>query len=260
MSTIRNALILICSVSAMVALQASSAASVVSRVAQVIGNAHYDTGLGAVPRAVDDAKQLAETLKKTGFQVVLASDVDQAQMKRAIAVFGDKLVAAGPTATGLFFYTGHGVQIGGQNFLIPIGADIARAADVDLEAINLETILEQMQFAGAATNILMIDASRNNPLQRGFRSVSGGLAHISGSYPGVFISYAAAPGTVVIDSAGPHSAYVTALVDGLLTPGQNIDDLFRHVRVAVLTATKGRQVTSDSSTLAEPFYFVPQGN
>src|SRR5690348_2903162 len=141
------------------------AAQAEPRIALVIGNSHYGADIGSMPNPVNDAGLMAQALQQTGFTVIKVTDADQKKMKRAIADFGDKLSAAGPNATGLFFYAGHGVQVGGTNYLVPIGADISKAADVDIESVSADTVLQQMEFAGSRVNIVVLDACRNNPLQ-----------------------------------------------------------------------------------------------
>lgn len=227
------------------------------RVALVIGNAHYGGNLGTLPNTLADARLMAETLQKAGFSVIEVEDADKKRMKAAIAQFGDKLTESGAASTGLFFYAGHAVQLTSRNFLIPVNANITRVTDVDFAAVSAEDIISQMEFAGSAINILMLDASRNNPLVRGSRAYDFGLADISTRYPGMFISFSTAPGATVHDGKGTHSPYVDAVAAAMLTPGQNIHELFDRVRVKVLEATGGKQVTWDSSSLLAPFYFVP---
>jgi carboxyl-terminal processing protease len=228
------------------------------RIALVIGNAHYSGPMLPVLKTpANDAELMAKTLTKLGFVVIEVEDADWGQMKRAIQDFGDKLASAGPAATSLFFYSGHGIQVSGQSYLVPRGADIQKESDVLVEAVSASDVLDQVAFAGSRTNIVIVDASQNNPLQRGFRSVAG-LARPGGDFPDTFISLSAAPGTVAEDGHGPHSAFVAALAEAMLTPGLTIHEVFESVRVKVLVATKYRQVTWESSTLTAPFHFVPQ--
>jgi uncharacterized caspase-like protein len=175
-------------------------------------------------------------------------------MKRAIADFGDKLTSAGPSATGLFFYAGHGVQVNGTNYLVPIGADINKAADVDIESVSADAVLQQMEFAGSRVNIVVLDACRNNPLQRGLRSITRGLAPMDAAQ-GTFIAYSTAPGSVAADGSGRNSPYTQALAKTIVQPGVGIEEAFREVRADVMKATSDKQVPWDSSSLTAPFYF-----
>jgi carboxyl-terminal processing protease len=226
------------------------------RIALVIGNSDYGGDLGILPNPVNDARLVAKTLKGIGFDVIEVEDADQNAMKRAIADFGDKVAEAGTDATGLFFYAGHGLQVGGQNYLIPIHANISRERDVDIEAVSMDTVLKQMAFADSKVNIVILDACRNNPLSRGFRSTTKGLAEITVKPQGSFISYSTAPGDVAADGNGGNSPYSTALADALSKPGLDINDVFRKVRAGVMEATHGKQVPWDSSSLTAPYYFV----
>jgi uncharacterized caspase-like protein len=227
------------------------------RVALVIGNSHYGADIGALPNPVNDAGLMANALQQTGFTVIKVTDADQKKMKRAIKDFGDKLAAAGPTATGLFFYAGHGVQVDGTNYLVPIAADIEKAADVDIESVSADTILQQMEFAGSRVNIVVLDACRNNPLQRGLRSITRGLAPIEAAQ-GTFIAYSTAPGQVAADGTGSNSPYTKALAKTIVQPGVGIEEAFRDVRGEVMAATGGKQIPWDSSSLTAPFIFKGQ--
>ncbi len=156
----------------------AGAASAEPRVALVIGNSAYQGDLPALPNPANDAKLMAKTLKSIGFDVVEAEDASQDQMKKAIAEFSDKLAAAGKEGTGLFFYAGHGLQVAGENYLIPIDAKIKSERDVDLVSVSAGTVMKQMEFAESAVNIIILDACRNNPLGGDARSLSRGLAKI----------------------------------------------------------------------------------
>src|SRR4051812_42482362 len=227
------------------------------RVALVIGNANYGGDLGQLPNPANDARLMAKTLRGIGFTVVEAEDADQTQMKRAIQDFSGQLATAGGGATGLFFYAGHGLQVAGTNYLIPVHAKIAREGDVDIEAVPVDLVMKQMAFADSAVNIVILDACRNNPLARGFRSATRGLADPSVRPMGSFIAYSTAPGDVAEDGNGANSPYTTALAEAITQPGASINDVFQNVRGKVLAATDRKQVPWDASSLTAPFYFVP---
>jgi uncharacterized caspase-like protein len=228
------------------------------RIALVIGNANYaGETLPKLDNPINDARLMTETLKQVGFEVASIWDANQIQMKRAIIDFGEKVAMAGPTATAVFYYAGHGVQSGGKGFLIPIGAEIEREVDLDLEAIHVNEVALQLAFAGCKTSILMLDAGRNNPLSRGLRSASTGLAEPLSLFPGMFISYASAPGSGAADGVGPNSPYAAATAKAILIPGLSIHEVFERVRAEVSAATRG-QTTVDTSTLDAPFYFLPK--
>jgi hypothetical protein len=226
------------------------------RIALVMGNSKYGSEIGALPNPANDAAVMAAALQQTGFQVIRITDADWKQMKRAIQDFGDKLNAAGPTATGLFFYAGHGVQVQGVNYLLPIGADISKEADVDIESISADAILKQMEFAGSRVNIVVLDACRNNPMARSFRSAARGLAPMQAAQ-GSFIAYSTSPGSVAADGSGANSPYTAALAKTIAQPGVGIEEAFRIVRTEVMAATKDQQIPWDSSSLTAPFFFKP---
>lgn len=216
------------------------------RVALVVGNGGY--AYGSLPNPVNDAELIADALDRVGFDVVKVIDADQREMKREIVDFGERLAAAGPTAVGLFYYAGHGVQANGQNYLIPIGADLRRVADLDIEAVEADWALLQMREAGNAVNFLILDACRDNPLPRGLRASIGGLARMDAPV-GTFVAYATAPGATAEDGAGSNSPYTTALAEMLKDEGVPAEILFRNVRNRVIELTEGRQVPWDSSSL-----------
>jgi uncharacterized caspase-like protein len=225
------------------------------RLALVIANGAYEDGLPPLANPVNDGKLVAATLKKLGFAVTLVENVDQKGMKRAIAQFGDALGAAGPTTSALFYYAGHGLQVDGQNYLVPIHAAIAKEADVDLEAVSADTVLKQMEYAAPSTSIVILDACRNNPLSRGMRDGTRGLARMDAPN-GSYVAYSTAPGQTAADGNGKNSPFATALVAEMVKPGQGIEEAFRNVRVNVSKATHGEQTPWDSSSLMSSFYFA----
>ena len=227
------------------------------RVALVVGNSHYGGDLGLLPNPVNDAKLISETLRQVGFDVVEVEDADQQAMKKAIVDFGDKLSNAGAGATGLFFYAGHGIQFGGENYLVPIHANLRNARDVDVEAVPVDLVLKQMDFAQSSVNIVILDACRNNPLADTGRGISRGLAEIKTKPIGSFISFSTAPGDVAQDGNGDNSPYSAALARAMLQPGLDLAEVFRKVRKDVLKATNQKQVPWDSWSLTDPYYFIP---
>lgn len=225
------------------------------RLALVIANGAYEGGLDPLANPVNDGNLVAGTLQKLGFTVTLVTDADQKVMKRAVSDFGEALGDAGPTASALFYYAGHGSQVDGQNYLVPVRADIRREADVDLEAVSAEAVLRQMEFAAPSTAIVILDACRNNPLSRGFRAATRGLARMDAPN-GSYVAYSTAPGQTAADGTGSNSPFATALVAEMVKPGQGIEEAFRNVRVNVSKATGGEQTPWDSSSLMSSFYFA----
>ncbi|HJR20639.1 MAG TPA: caspase family protein, partial [Dongiaceae bacterium] len=231
--------------------EALGASGAVARVALVVGNGAYAPEIGKLKNPASDAQLMADALKGLGFEVAVVTDADQKAMKRAIREFGQKLRETGPNGIGLFYYAGHGVQVDGENFLLPVGAEIQAEGDVELEAVSAASILSQMQFAGNAVNLVFLDACRNNPLTRSFRSGSRGLARVDAPR-GSFVGYSTAPGDVSVDGESGNSPYALALVEELNTPGISIEEAHRAVRGKVLAATNQRQTPWDSSSLTGP--------
>ncbi|HEY0377758.1 MAG TPA: caspase family protein [Pyrinomonadaceae bacterium] len=221
------------------------------RVALVIGNSNYATA--PLKNPVNDANVVAATLRELGFDVVSRTDADLRGMQQAVREFSRKIQNG---AVGLFYYAGHGMQTGGRNFLIPIGAQIEAEGDVVLEGLDLNSVLEQMGTAQNRLNIVILDACRNNPFTRSFRSYSQGLAQVNAP-AGTFIAYATAPGQTASDGKGQNGLYTQELLANLRTPGLPIEEVFKRVRVGVKQQSGGVQVPWDASSLEGSFFFVP---
>ncbi|TDQ85521.1 hypothetical protein A8950_0308, partial [Dongia mobilis] len=215
----------------------------------------YTGGMDPLVNPANDGALVRQTLERLGFQVTLLNDADQRSMKRAIADFGSALEEAGPETTALFYYAGHGLQVNGFNYLIPVNADIRKEADVDIEGVAAENILRQMEFAMPKTSIVILDACRNNPLTRSFRSGTRGLARMDAPN-GSFVAYSTAPGDVAADGTGANSPFALAFAAEVVKPNQAIEESFRNIRVRVSSATQGAQTPWDSSSLMAPFYFA----
>jgi len=224
------------------------------RVALVVGNGHYLSS--PLTNPPNDAELIATTLRALGFEVRLQKNADQAAMKRAIEEFGAALEKAGPDSIGLFYYAGHGVQINGRNYLIPVGASINRDADVEIEAVSADWVLEQMRYARNRLNFVILDACRNNPFVRSFRSADGGLAKMDAP-AGVLIAYSTAPGDVAADGEGSNSPYSAALAQAMRESDEPAELMFKQARDAVRRATSDRQTPWEASSLTgQNFYFA----
>jgi uncharacterized caspase-like protein len=156
---------------------------------------------------------------------------------------------------GLFFYAGHGVQVGGRNYLLPLGARITKELDFKFQAVDVEVVLAEMGSAGNPLNIVILDACRDNPYGRNFRSASRGLAIISDAPKGTFISYSTSPGRVAVDGAGRNSPYTESLLRHVNTPGLPIEEVFKNVRKDIVKKTRGQQVPWELSSLEGRFFF-----
>jgi formylglycine-generating enzyme required for sulfatase activity len=228
------------------------------RLALIIGNSAYGASLGYLPNPTNDARLIGETLEKLGFTVEILLDADQRAMKRAISAFGERLERAGKDGIGLFYYAGHGMSVNGTDYLIPVQAEIAREPDVESEAVRADWVLAQMEYARNLVNIVVLDACRNNPLTRSFRSLSRGLVGLQRQVVGTYVAYSADYGQVAEDGAGANSPFAEALARNLPTPAVDIDLMFRNVRGAVLQATGGRQLPKSENSLTGAFHLIPE--
>jgi hypothetical protein len=234
----------------LVPLEARPQARSERRVALLVGNGSY--AAGPLRNAVKDVQAMKQILERLGFDVLLRENTTEKALKRAIDDFGSQLRDGG---VGLFFYAGHGMQVDGRNYLIPIDVDIRTERDVDIEAVNLARVLSRMEQAGNRLNIVILDACRNNPFARSVRTSGRGLAAIDAP-AGTLIAYATAPGSIAQDGDGENSVYTAALIKTIPTPGLKLEDVFKRVRVSVTTATRGDQVPWESSSLTGDFSFV----
>ncbi|MBI1173615.1 peptidase C14, caspase catalytic subunit p20 [bacterium] len=225
------------------------------RIALIIGNGAYRS-VNALANPPHDAALMAGALKAAGFEVTLVEDGDLATMGAAVTEFGQKLRKAGPDATGLFYYAGHGVQSFGQNYLVPVDARLTNAADLSLVALDAQAVLRQMFSAHNRTNIVILDACRNNPFSAVRDLTDNGLAEMSAP-TGTFLAYATAPGSVALDGLDGDSPFTKALAARIATPGLAIEQAFKDVRVEVLAKTGGKQTPWDTSSLTSDFVFVP---
>ncbi|MEM7302325.1 MAG: caspase family protein [Pseudomonadota bacterium] len=237
---------------------AQSTAFAAKRLALVIGNAEY-TGKAMAPlkNPVNDATLIADSLKKTGFTVELVTNADLKNMKRSVSRFTKEVEAAGPDAIALFYYSGHGFQANNINYLAPLNADLQDEVDAEFEAMSVDWVLARMQAAHKGANIVILDACRNTALSRSVRSLNEGLALLTRTPTGSFISYATAPGSTALDGAGLNSPYTSAIARELIQPGATIEQAFKNVRRSVVDETAGAQVPWDYSSLTTDIVFVP---
>ena len=217
------------------------------RVALVIGNAKYKDSPLLNP--VNDAQDMAAALRGVGFQVIERTDATQKEMNRAITQFGESLHA---DTVALFYYAGHGVQVKGKNYLIPVDAQITGESSIRAEAVDVDTVLDQLSTSGL--NVVILDACRNNPFERRFRSISGGLAQMDAP-KGSLIAYSTAPGKTAIDGSGRNGVYTQELLRQIGTPGLPLEAVLKNVRRSVARATNDQQIPWESSSLTGDFYF-----
>ncbi|MEM6304058.1 MAG: caspase family protein [Pseudomonadota bacterium] len=226
------------------------------RIALIIGNGSY-SDVTALDNPVSDAELMASTLRDKGFVVTVITDADQVALNRGIAQFGRDLRDAGEDATGLFYYAGHAVQSFGENYLLPVDTYLSDAADLPLVAVDAQAVLRQMRSARNRTNIVILDACRNNPFEQIADLGDNGLAEMKAP-TGTFLSYSTAPGSVALDGLDGNSPFTKALAREMRVPGLPIEQTFKRVRVAVLEETAGAQTPWDTSSLTRDFYFLEE--
>jgi WD40 repeat protein len=229
----------------------STAPSAQKRLALVIGNGSYTGSFLANPE--NDARAMKNVLVQYGFDVLEYENLTQAQMKKAMDEFGNRLKNYD---VGLFFYAGHGIQAKGYNYLIPVDADLKSEEQVEYDCVQADRILALMEASGTDVNIIILDACRNNPFERSWtRSSSGkGLAFMNAP-KGSLIAYATAPGSTASDGSGNNGLYTSALLESIKIPKINILQVFQNVRVIVSDKSEGRQVPWESTSLTGDFIF-----
>ncbi len=233
----------------------STTAQTDQRIALVVGNGAYRS-VSALDNPVSDARLIAGTLVALGFKVTLITDATQPEMSAAIGAFGKALRAAGPEATGLFYYAGHGVQSFKTNYILPVDVALTDPADLALVAVEAESVLRQMFSARNRTNIVILDACRNNPFQNVPDLGDAGLAEMKAP-TGTFLAYATEPGAVAQDGAAGNSPFTAALAQEMQVAGLPVEQMFKQVRVRVIQATNGAQTPWDTSSLTADFSFNP---
>ena len=213
------------------------------RLALVIGNSAYrETPLR---NPVNDARAMATTLKGLGFSVLVHENASKRTMETAILEFGRRLADGG---VGFFYYAGHGLQVRGRNYLVPVDADIDSEAATRVAAVDVELLLEQMAEARNRVNVVILDACRNNPFERRLRGTSRGLAAVDAAR-GTLVAYATAPGSVAADGEGANGLYTEELLQALRVPGLKVEEVFKRVRVGVTERSRGAQTPWESSSL-----------
>ena len=220
-----------------------------NRIAFVLGNADYKNS--PLHNSVNDARDISNMLKKLGFEVIFRENANQKNIERVIRKFEKKLKKGG---VGLFYYAGHGVQVNGINYLIPIDAEIYQETDIKYEAVHVGRVLDAMHNAENRLNIVVLDACRDNPFARSFRSVNQGLARMDAP-TGTIIAYSTSPGSVASDGSGRNSVYTKYFLRYVAVPDLSVENIFKKVRIEVIKNTFNKQVPWESSSLTGDFFF-----
>jgi hypothetical protein len=243
-------------VAVLLSLLSAAPALAEKRIALVVGNSAYQN-VARLDNPRNDATLMAETLSGLGFTLIggrAQLDLDKAALDTDVQNFGQQVQGAD---VALFYYAGHGVQVNGSNYLVPVSANPTREADVDFQMVDINLVLRQMQGSGTRLNMVILDACRNNPFgARSLRSADGGLAQMRAP-EGTLISYATQPGSVAQDGSDGHSPYTKALATTIKQAGLDIFQTFNQVGLAVKRETGGsQQPWVSSSPIDGSFYFV----
>ncbi|WP_213742430.1 caspase family protein [Bradyrhizobium sp. dw_411] len=227
--------------------------SAADRFALVIGNAKYPDADAPLKEPINDARDIADELKRDGFTVDIGENLNGEGMRRAFErLYGH----VKPGAVALVFFSGFGIQSNRQSFMIPVDAQIWTEPDVRRDGISLETVLGEINNRGAGVKIALVDASRRNPFERRFRSFSAGLAPVIAPN-GTLVMYSAALSSVISDNGSDHSLFVQELLKEIRVPDLMAEETLNRTRVGVTRASRSEQVPWISSSLAEDFSFIP---
>ena len=222
------------------------------RIALVVGNANYN--VRPLDNPVRDVRLIGNVLKQYGFRVILVEDANYRKFRKALARFGEELRIAGPKTTAFFYYSGHGMQYQGNNYLIPIGSEVNSVVDLDLEFVRAGRVQSAMGSITTGVKIMLLDACRNSPFKSFVRSKRSGLAQMDAP-KGTIIGYATSPGKVAMDGKGRNSPYALGLVRAIKMPGLTIEAVLKQTLNWVDDMTNGKQIPWYSSSLRGDFYF-----
>lgn len=219
--------------------------------ALVIGNSDY----AATPlvNPVNDARSMDEVLRELGFDVQMVLNVkNSSDLHTVVKSFATRL---GPEDVGLVYYSGHGMQLGGTNYLIPTRARINSEAEIEFEGYSLNRLLSELLSRQNALNVVILDACRDNPFSGSFRSVSKGLAYVSRNIPDCLIAYSTEPGGVASDGDGENGLFTEELINAIRTPEMDLTDIMMSVRERVKKRSNGAQLPWETSLLTKRFSF-----
>ncbi len=221
-----------------------------NRLALVIGNSNYQ--VGALANPANDAKAMAQSLRETGFEVLQYTNLNKRELEESLRAFGNKIQRG---SVALFYFAGHGVQVKGVNYLVPIGARLEKEGDAEYEAVDAGRIMNELESAGSRLNIVILDACRNNPFVQRVRSLSRGLA-VMNAPSGTVVAYATGPGEVASDGDGKNGLYTQELLRYMHEPNLKIEEVLKRTRIAVKEKTNGQQVPWENTSLDGDFYFL----
>lgn len=222
------------------------------RVALVIGNANYRNA-PQLANPDDDAQSIAQFLNSAGFEVVAATDLTQDDMLRVVQDFSAKVASRGPNTVAMVYYAGHGVQLAGENYLVPVDAKVSSPTELVNNSVRLVDVMSTLETIPSRMRIVILDACRNNPFPE-VNDAGRGLAIVDAPN-GSIVGYSTAPGTEALDGTGGHSPYTQAFLNVAREPNVPIEQLFKRVRLQVNQTTSGAQIPWESSSLTSDFTF-----
>lgn len=222
------------------------------RVALVIGNSNYQSA-PKLANPGNDAQSMSQLLNSAGFEVTQATDLTRKDMIRVVQDFTAKVAERGPSTVAMIYYAGHGVQVEGENYLLPVDAKISTSYDLDGNSLRLVDLMGTLDSITSRMRIVVLDACRNNPFPE-VNDTGRGLAIVDAPN-GSIVGYSTAPGMEAADGDGNHSPYTSAFLNIAREPNLPIEQLFKRVRLEVNNATRGRQTPWESSSLTSDFYF-----
>ena len=229
-----------------------SAVLVAPRRALVIGNSSY--AIGVLKNPANDARAIAEELKRQGFEVALGLDLKRDEMLQAIGTYGESIARTKPVA--LFYFAGHGLQLAWRNYLVPVDAAVERPEDIKARCVDVNAVIEGIAKAANPMNMIILDACRDNPFGRDARGEQRGLSQLDAP-PGTLLAYATSPGNVASDGDGANGLYTEHLLKEMRVPEAKIEDVFKRVRLAVRRRSQGHQIPWESTSLEQDFWFTP---
>lgn len=221
------------------------------RVALVIGNSNYQN-VAQLANPANDAKAVAQLLNAAGFEVISATDLNHNEMIDVVQEFSSRIAGRGPNTVAMVYYAGHGVQLAGENYLVPVDARISSEPDLVNGSLRLVDVMATLEAIPSRMRIAILDACRNNPFPS-LNDAGRGLAIVDAPN-GSIVAYSTAPGTEALDGIGEHSPYTAALLRLAQQKNQPIEQLFKRVRLEVNNSTGGQQTPWESSSLTSDFY------
>lgn len=222
------------------------------KVALVLGNSKYKES--PLKNPANDARAVGEALKAMGFTVTLKLDAGRAEMAAVTQAYVEQL--AKRKVVGLFYYAGHGIQLAWRNYMLPVDAEIDTLADIQKQAVEVNSLLEGIKRADNALNVIILDACRDNPFGNFKGMDQKGLSQMDAPQS-TLLAYATSPGNVASDGAGEHGLYTEHLLREMKVPEAKVEDIFKRVRLGVRRKTNGAQIPWESTSLEDDFYFLP---